>query len=247
MSAPWHCPAHIAHRGAGKLAPENTLAAFKLGYAHGYRMFECDVKLSSDGVAYLLHDATLERTTDGVGDAGEFSWSELSQLSAGDWHSPVYAGEPLPTLRNIAAFIRANDCTLNIEIKPVPGTEARTGEVVANLAAQLWVDSAVKPLLSSFSEVALEAAYYAQPSLPKALLVGSIPADWQAKCERLACVALDCNVLLLSDEEVHAVKTAGYKLLVYTCNDPAKAAHLLALGVDGIITDAVDVIKPTFA
>jgi glycerophosphoryl diester phosphodiesterase len=244
MTQPWHYPKHIAHRGAGKLAPENTLAAFRLGYSHGYRMFECDVKLSSDGVAYLLHDATLERTTDGVGNAGEFSWGELSQLSAGDWHSPAYAGEPLPTMANIASFIRANDCFINLEIKPVPGTEAHTGEIVANLAAQLWADAAVKPLLSSFSEVALEAAYYAQPSLPRALLVGSIPADWQAKCERLACVALDCNVMLLSDDEVKSVKAAGYRLLVYTCNSPEKAQQLLALGVDGIITDAVYVIHP---
>ncbi len=244
MTIAWHYPTHIAHRGAGKLAPENTLAAFKLGYAHGYRMFECDVKLSADGVAYLLHDATLERTTDGVGDAGEFVWHELSQLSAGDWHSPAYAGEPLPTLANIASFIRANDCAINLEIKPIPGTEAHTGEVVANLAAQLWADAAIKPLLSSFSEVALEAAYYAQPGLPRALLVNNIPNDWQSRLERLDCAAIDCNVLLLSDDEVRAVKAAGYKLLVYTCNNSDRAAHLLALGVDAIITDAVDVIRP---
>jgi glycerophosphoryl diester phosphodiesterase len=244
MTTPWHYPTHIAHRGAGKLAPENTLAAFKLGYTHGYRMFECDVKLSNDGVAYLLHDATLERTTDGVGDAGTFSWSELSQLSAGDWHSPAYAGEPVPTMANIASFIRANNCAINLEIKPITGTEARTGEAIANLAAQLWTDAAIKPLLSSFSELALEAAYYAQPSLPRALLVNNIPADWQIKLERLACVALDCNVMLLSDDEVKSVKAAGYRLLVYTCNSLEKAQHLLALGVDGIITDAVDVIHP---
>jgi glycerophosphoryl diester phosphodiesterase len=247
MIIPWHYPSHIAHRGAGKLAPENTLAAFRLGYAHGYRMFECDVKLSSDGVAYLLHDATLARTTDGVGNAGDCSWSELSQLSAGDWHSPAYAGEPVPTMANIASFIRANDCCINIEIKPIPGTEAHTGEVVANLVAQLWRDAAIKPLLSSFSEMALQAAYYAQPSVPRALLVNHIPADWQARLERLACVAMVCNVLLLSDDEVREVKAAGYKLLVYTCNYPEKAQHLLALGVDGIITDAVNVIQPAFA
>jgi glycerophosphoryl diester phosphodiesterase len=241
---PWHYPTHIAHRGAGKLAPENTLAAFKLGYAHGYRMFECDVKLSADGVAYLMHDATLERTTDGVGSATDWVWSDLAQLDAGAWHSTPYAGEPLPTLRNIAAFIRANDCHLNIEIKPIPGTESHTGEVIANLAAQLWADAAVPPLLSSFSEVALEAAYYAQPSIPRALLVNTVPSDWQAKLERLSCVALDCNVTFLSDDDARAVKAAGYKLLTYTCNDAARAAHLLSLGVDGVITDAVDVIRP---
>jgi glycerophosphoryl diester phosphodiesterase len=247
MNTPWHYPKLIAHRGAGKLAPENTLAAFKLGYAHGYRMFECDVKLSADGVAYLLHDATLERTTDGVGDAGTFAWGELAQLSAGDWHSPAYAGEPLPTMANIASFIRANDCAINLEIKPIPGKDAQTGEAVANLAAQLWADSAIKPLLSSFSELALEAAYYAQPSLPRALLVNRIPDDWQQRLERLACTAIDCNVLLLSDDDVRAVKAAGYRLLVYTCNNPEKAKHLLTLGVDAVITDALDEIDPAFA
>ena len=69
----WPYPRWIAHRGAGKLAPENTLAAFRLGAQHGYRMFECDAKLSSDGVLFLLHDATLERTTNGHGAAGERS------------------------------------------------------------------------------------------------------------------------------------------------------------------------------
>lgn len=244
MTISWLYPTHIAHRGAGKHAPENTLTAFRLGYAKGYRMFECDVKLSSDGVAYLLHDATLTRTTDGVGNAGDYSWAELSQLDAGDWHSPLYAGEPLPTLANIAAFVRANDCALNIEIKPVPGTEKHTGEVIANLAAQLWADAALKPLLSSFSEVALEAAYYAQPSLPRALLVNSVPSDWQAKLGHLACAAIDCNEMLLRDSEIAAIKQAGYKLLVYTCNDPDRASELLALGVDHIITDAIDTIAP---
>jgi glycerophosphoryl diester phosphodiesterase len=207
-------------------------------------MFECDVKLSKDGVAYLMHDATLTRTTDGVGDAGDCAWHELSQLNAGDWHSPAYAGEPLPTMVNIAAFIRANDCMINIEIKPIPGTEAHTGEVIANLAAQLWADSAIKPLLSSFSEVALAAAYYAQPSLPRALLVNTVPDDWQTKLNALACVALDCNVLLLQEKQIASVKQAGYKLLVYTCNNPERAEQLLAVGVDCIITDAIDTIKP---
>ena len=68
---PWPYPRWVAHRGAGKLAPENTLAAFKLGAAHGYRMFECDAKLSADGVPFLMHDARLDRTTSGRGIGGE--------------------------------------------------------------------------------------------------------------------------------------------------------------------------------
>ena len=91
----WPYPRWIAHRGAGKLAPENTLAAFRLGASHGYRMFECDAKLSADGVVFLMHDSTLDRTTNGrelLGPgasavAGEHPWSSLSQLDAGSWHS----------------------------------------------------------------------------------------------------------------------------------------------------------------
>jgi glycerophosphoryl diester phosphodiesterase len=124
----------MAHRGAGKLAPENTLAAFRLGAAHGYRMFECDVKLSRDGVPFLMHDATLNRTTNGRGVGGALDWQVLSQLDAGSWHSRAHAGEPLPTLDNIARFCLSNGYLLNIEIKPTPGTERHTGEVVARHA-----------------------------------------------------------------------------------------------------------------
>ena len=89
---PWPYPLWIAHRGAGKLAPENTLAAFRLGAAHGYRAFECDVKLSADGVPFLLHDTTLDRTTPERGVAGERPWSELSRIDAGGWRNRHYAG-----------------------------------------------------------------------------------------------------------------------------------------------------------
>ena len=142
--AAWPYPFWIAHRGAGKLAPENTLAAFRLGASYGYRMFECDVKLSADGVPFLLHDATLGRTTRGLqtlehdannekasSTAGDHPWATLSQLDAGSWHSRAYAGEPLPTLANVAEFILRNGYFLNIEIKPTPGTERYTGEIVA--------------------------------------------------------------------------------------------------------------------
>jgi glycerophosphoryl diester phosphodiesterase len=83
----WPYPLWIAHRGAGKLAPENTLAAFRVGASHGYRGFECDVKLSADGVPFLLHDDTLDRTSSGDGVAGTRAWSDLARLDAGGWHS----------------------------------------------------------------------------------------------------------------------------------------------------------------
>ncbi|XHO05074.1 hypothetical protein ACEQUB_01970 [Ralstonia syzygii] len=133
----WPYPRAIAHRGAGKLAPENTLAAFRHGASFGYRMFEFDVKLSGDGVAVLLHDATLERTTSGHGRIDALSFSQIAQLDAGSWHSPAFAGEPVPTLAAVARYLRANGFLANIEIKPVPGTEWRTGAAVALDASTL--------------------------------------------------------------------------------------------------------------
>ena len=175
---PWPYPFWIAHRGAGKLAPENTLAAFRLGAQHGYRMFECDAKLSADGAVFLLHDATLERTTNGHGVAGELPWHTLSQLDAGGWHSRAYAGEPPCSLAALAAFCLGNGFALNIEIKPTPGTASHTGEVVGREAARLWSKSAVKPLLSSFQPDALAGAQASAPALPRGLLLETWWDGW---------------------------------------------------------------------
>ena len=254
--APWPYPRWIAHRGAGTLAPENTLAAFRLGASHGYRMFECDVKLSSDGVPFLLHDDTLERTADlsalpaGADPvAGRQPWHALSQLDAGGWHSPAYAGEPLPTLDAIARFCIANGNFLNIEIKPTVGTERHTGEVVAQHAARLWQGVAVPPLLTSFDIAALEGAMATQPELPRGLLIHALEdqawAHWLGHATRLRCQAIVCNHELWSAESVALAKAAGFRLLSYTVNDDQEAQRLLDLGTDGLITDRVEHFSPT--
>ena len=242
---PWPYPRLAAHRGAGKLAPENTLAAFRYGYARGYRMIECDAKLSADGVAFLLHDATLERTTSGQGRADARTWRELSLLDAGAWHSAAYAGEPLPTLASVARWCRANDCLLNIEIKPTPGRERETGAAVALDAKALWSGAPVQPLISSFSVDALDAAREAAPELPRALLAEAMPDAWRELALRLGCIALDLRHTALAPEVVQAVHGAGLRLATWTANDTARVANLLAWGVDTIITDEVERVAPT--
>lgn len=240
----WPYPRWVAHRGAGKLAPENTLAAFRVGAAHGFRMFECDVKLSADGVPFLLHDTELERTTSGNGVAGERLWSALSQLDAGSWHSPAYAGEPLPTLQAVAAFVLGNGLRLNIEIKPTPGREALTGRVVAQHAARLWQGQAVPPLLSSFRPESLQGAREAAPQLPRALLLDSLWPGCLEMAESLGCVAVVTNHLLMDAALLARLRAQGWRALVYTVNELADAQALLALGIDGLITDAVDRFTP---
>ena len=248
----WPYPRWIAHRGAGKLAPENTLAAFRLGASHGYRMFECDVKLSADGVPFLMHDATLQRTTHGLkhlGAAasdvgGDHPWSALSQLDAGSWHSRAYAGEPLPSFENIARYCLHNGFFLNIEIKPTPGLERQTGEVVAHHAARLWQDAAVPPLLTSFEPESLAAARDAQPHLPRGLLLDSLWKGWLETALTLECVAIVGNHALWDRSSVTQAKSAGFRTLSYTVNDEWAAQRLIELGTDAIITDRVDLFSP---
>jgi glycerophosphoryl diester phosphodiesterase len=172
-SPAWPYPRWIAHRGAGKLAPENTLAAFRLGAQYGYRMFECDAKLSLDGLPFLLHDSTLERTTNGSGMAGEQDFAQLAQLDAGSWLGRAWAGEPLPTLENVARFCLANQLHLNIEIKPTPGQEEETGRVVAEHAERLWKDAAVRAAALVLPPRIAGGRMATAPKLPRALLLDS--------------------------------------------------------------------------
>jgi len=242
---PWPYPRWIAHRGAGRLAPENTLAAFRLGAAHGYRMYECDAKLSADAVVFLLHDTTLERTTNGTGMAGEQDWSALSQLDAGGWHSRAFAGEPLATLDAVARHCQAQGHWLNIEIKPTPGTELATGRAVASAADRLWQDDAARtPLLTSFQPDALRGALETAPHLPRGLLLDTLWTGWMDTAQSRGCAALVCNHALWDATTVAQARGAGLRTLAYTVNDEWAAQRLFDLGLDGIITDRIDLFSP---
>ena len=240
----WPYPRWIAHRGAGKLAPENTLAAFRLGAQHGYRRFECDAKLSADGVPFLLHDATLERTTNGRGTGGDLPLGARARLDAGSWHSRAYAGEAVPTLEALARFCIANGYFLNIEIKPTPGQEETTGRVVGETGARLWQGQAVPPLFSSFKPDALAGAQATAAHIPRALLLDTLWDGGLDTARSLCCVAIVCNHALWDAALGARVKGMGMRTLSYTVNDDWAAQRLIALGTDGIITDRVDLFSP---
>ena len=240
---PWPYPFWIAHRGAGKLAPENTLAAFRAGQALGYRMAECDVTLSADEQPFLLHDATLERTTDGRGLAAEHAWSALAGLDAGAWHGPRFRGERLPTLEALADHARHSGLLLNLELKPGSGQAARTGAVVAREAARLWADL-TPPLLSSFECASLEAARAAVESLPRALLLERLAPGWLDTARDLGCAAVVVHCGALDVAAIARAHEAGLRVLSYTVNRAAEARRLQAAGIDGLITDAVDRFAP---
>ena len=122
--------------------------------------------------------------------------------------------------------------------------EVQTGRVVAGTAAGLWIQHAAKPLLSSFSPDALRAALDAAPDLPRALLLDKLPADWFATAQGLACSAVVTHFSLMDAAVIERLHEAGMRAMVYTVNDAKEAQRLLALGIDGIITDAVDKFDP---
>lgn len=241
---PWPYPALVAHRGAGTLAPENTLAALRRGAEFDYLMFEFDVKLSADNALVLMHDPLLNRTTNATGRLAAATLADLARIDAGSWHSARYAGESVPTLERVAAWLRANDYLANIEIKPCPGREAQTGAAVALEVRHLWRDAPALPLLSSFSVAALEKVRAHAPELPRALLFRVLPEDWLEQCLALGCVAVDTHYATLSPEIIARAHEAGLRVLAYTVNDPERAEQLFGWGLDMLITDAIDQIRP---
>jgi glycerophosphoryl diester phosphodiesterase len=238
----WPYPLWIAHRGAGKRAPENTLAAFKLGASLGYCMFECDVQVSADGVPFLLHDDTLERTTNGSGLACAKTWAELRALEAGSWHSTEYAGVPIPSLDEVGRFCCERGLLLNLEIKPSAGQEERCGRLIAQAVQRDWAEEGKAgrcPLLSSFKPEALLAAQLAAPELPRALLLESMQADSLGIAQSLGCVAVVLEASQWTSLQATCVSDLGMACMTYTVNSADRAFELTRMGVVGLITDSL--------
>ncbi|TDR73309.1 glycerophosphodiester phosphodiesterase [Paludibacterium purpuratum] len=238
----WPYPRIFSHRLGGTLAPENTLTGLRRAYKIGARAVECDVKLSADGVLFLLHDDTLERTTSGKGPAGALSMAELRLLDCGIKHHRAYRGEVLPTLAELAEFCVAHGVAVNLEIKPNPGQDEETGRQVALQAKALWRDAAIQPLLSSFSPAALRAARQAVPELPRGYLVEGIPLDYLSELGQCAAATLHADHSGLTQEAVQKLHNQGFRVMAYTVNEPLRARKLLSWGVDMLCTDRPDLL-----
>ncbi|WP_375542147.1 glycerophosphodiester phosphodiesterase [Paraburkholderia sp. CNPSo 3274] len=243
----WPYPRVAAHRGGGTLAPENTLAGLRIGASFGHAMVEFDAKLSVDDVAFLLHDDTVNRTSNGHGEAACMRYAELATLDAGNWRDARFAGEPMPTLAQVAACCRELGLAANVEIKPCTGRDVETGRIVGAETARLWekeTRAGVPPLLSSFSYAALEAARESAPELPRGLLFEHVPADWREQTAALECVSLHASHRHLDEALVERIKSAGLFILAYTVNDLERARQLVSWGVDTVCTDRIDLIGP---
>ena len=247
MRRPWPYPRVVGHRGGGTLAPENTLAGIRKAAAVGLGAVEFDVMLSADNVPVLIHDETLERTTDGRGAVAATHYARLAELDAGAWFGRQFRGEHMPSLEQAGKLCVELGLWANVEIKPAQGFERETGAVAARMAQALWRGVSPAPLLSSFYPAALETARESAPGLDRGLLVEHIEPNWAEAAKGLACVSVHCNGEYLTRAQVDEIRAAGYWLLCYTVNDAKNARRLFSWGVDAIFTDRPDLIGPDFA
>lgn len=244
MSRPapdWPLPRVFAHRCGGALAPENTLVGLRIAAALGFRAVEFDVMLSRDGSPWLIHDETLERTTDGVGRVCATPDSVLNTLDAGIFQHRAFAGEALPTLAAAAALCRQLGLAANVEIKPAAGCEAQTGEVVARAVIELW-QGAPLPLVSSFSEVALASARAVAARLPLGVLWRRAPDDWLARVDALDAYSVHLAWDALDERVGAAARARAIPVLCYTVNSRASAEALFARGVGAVFSDRIDLL-----
>jgi glycerophosphoryl diester phosphodiesterase len=224
-------PLVIAHRGASGTRPENTLAAFRQAVTLGADMIELDVQLTRDGEVVVIHDDTLDRTTDGRGPVGGRTLDQLRQLDAGRWFGPAWAGERIPTLAEVLAEIAL---PVNVELKPAgdDGLEARVLAVIGSAGALGRV------VFSSFEADALVRTREMSPDATIAVLWESETISLaHERMERVAATALHLRKDAATPRTLARLQALGVQVRVWTVNDKAEIDRLRAGPVGGFFTD----------
>lgn len=230
-------PPVIAHRGARSDAPENTLAALRLAREQGANWVEFDVKITQDGVPILMHDETLERTTNGAGAVAETDWNVIAKLDAGKGYDARYAGEAVPRLSDALRVALECNLNVNLELKPCLGRALATTMVALIEASRVWPDSRQPPLLSSFDVESLVIAAQFQPHWPRSLLLDAWREDWRDLVTAIQASAIGIDEALLTPQRVVSLAESHLPILAYTVNDPARAKELLGMGVSAVFAD----------
>jgi len=232
MSRPW---LRIAHRGASGSAPEHTQPAFERALAIGVDMIELDVQLSRDEELVVIHDLDLERTTSGHGPVRAHDVAHLTSLDAGRWFGSAFAGQRVLTLAEVIGIVGSH-ARLNVEVKaPAADWDRLAPKLTAMLRSHGLIESTV---ISSFETGAL-AAVRAVSADARIGLLWQDPdfADAWDWASHLGATSFHPHWALVSSEMVDAAHRSGLQVLVWTVNDVAAMRYLLALGVDGIMSD----------
>jgi glycerophosphoryl diester phosphodiesterase len=247
-------PRLFGHRGAAGVAPENTLPSFRRALADGADVLELDVHATRDGEVVVLHDPTLERTTDGAGPVAALTYAELVRFDAGyrfsndDGRTFPYRGQGIRVPRLAELIAELPDAPLNIEIKP-------EGDAIVAAVVRMVRAARARIVLAAEHDTIMRAIRTAAPDLPTSIAAGEAAAFFGALQSGDApvlpegAVALQIpprfgDVTLVTAESVAAAHDLGAEVHVWTINDPAEARLLLALGCDAIMTDLPHVMHP---
>lgn len=240
----WTASQHlvIAHRGACRRAPENTLAAFRLAAELGADAIELDAKLTADGHVIVMHDQTLDRTTQGHGLVAHHTLAQIKALEAGAHFSVEFAGEPVPTLAQVLQAV-GNRLLINVELGNYATPLDRLAEAVVDVVRAHAMQPRV--LLSSFNPIALHRARRADPSIPVGLLLMPREATWQRLLFYLLSPKdfLHLHDRLITPGRVARESRAGRPVIAWTVNDAGRMEALLRMNVHGLITDVPELAR----
>jgi glycerophosphoryl diester phosphodiesterase len=229
----------IGHRGASGHAPENTMAAFRRAAEMGATFIETDLHICRDARLVAIHDATLERTTNGKGAVKDFSLAELHELDAGSWFRPEFAGERIPTLEDVMEFARMADVGLFLEVKQESAWGIEHGLVAALRAAK----ESHRVVILSFSAGILRNVRRLDPTVMTGLLFepsNTASVNILDMARDIGVRQLAPRVDLVTPELVEAAHRMDFQVVCWTANEPAMMQYALAGGVDGIMTDYPD-------
>ena len=240
----------VAHRGYSAIAPENTLPALAAGVLAGATFIEFDVRTTADGVPVVIHDRSVDRTTDGEGNVWELTLDEVSALDAGSWFSPAYTGIKVPLLSEVldllqppavpADFTPEGGAQLLLEIKP-PATLEQVKNIVGQVAEAGLLERTV---VQSFDPAIIRLVGEAAPEVRRGLLRKGFDAEQVAVARDLGIVY--CNpsmkAVLAAPETVAELAEAGVSVMPWTANDSSLWPELADAGVAGLITDHTGVL-----
>jgi glycerophosphoryl diester phosphodiesterase len=236
-------PLVMAHRGAKDSAPENTVAAFRQAIELGADAVEMDIIRCASGEIVVLHDDTVNRTSNGSGRVDALTLDELVELDAGSWFGPPFAGESIPLLDDVLDAVGGR-VRLNIEIRlQRPGAQPMEAELAGKLRSRGLVPSAI---VSSFDPGSLGRLRRVAPEIPRALLYSrDMPIGLRHAWPRywLAPQALHPHFVMVDENYMARARRAGYRVNVWTVDEAADMARMAGLGVDAIITDHVTLAR----
>lgn len=233
-------PPVIAHRGASCYAPENTMSAFVRAAQLGIHWVEFDVMLAACGTAIIFHDETLDRTTNGSGYVDQYPYSYLQTLDAGRWFNSVFSGERIPTLEQVAEFLKESGMKANVEIKPLPGQEEATVDETLRVLSPYMRQSEQSFLFSSFSMPSLRYLRAQNAACLIGMLMHEWIPEWKTIADELNCVSVNVNQEILTPDLVDEIKKLNKILLSYTVNEVSRAEQLYSWGVDAVFSDCPD-------